>query len=316
MTLPALHQLITQGDLDGFTQALKSGADPNQLDTVMGNAPLHIAAQRSEIAFVKTLLEHGAFINLQVPKHGVTPLMVAVWHRKPAVVECLLADKYINVEISSHFGLKAQQLIDFGAADDDQFGQQQAKQIHALFEQHQNQQLKQQAAMEAFNIVTAASSSDQEKASRLRALSQQQTLNATSAITSSGNDEHTAVMVAARDGLVASLRQLMERGGDQQIPDHYMKAIPLHKAAYNGHAAVIELLAGYPGFQETLNAQGPNNGYTPLHDAIWHGHLKAAQALIDAGADTELRAYDGTTPLELAKQYQYQEIAELLGSNK
>ncbi|WP_026958563.1 ankyrin repeat domain-containing protein [Aliagarivorans taiwanensis] len=316
MTLPALHQLITQGDLAGFTQALQDGADPNQLDPTMGNAPLHIAAQRSDIAFVQALLEHGAFINQQVPKHGVTPLMVAVWHRKPALVACLLADKYINVEISSHFGLKAQQLIDLGAADDDQFGQQQAEQIRALFEQHHKRQLKQQAAMEAFNIVTAPSSSDQEKASRMRALSQLQTLNATSAITSSGNDEHTAVMVAARDGLVASLRQLMELGGDQQIPDHYMQAIPLYKAAYNGHAAVIELLAGYPGFQEALNAQGPNNGYTPRHDAVWHGHLKAAQALIDAGADTKLRAYDGTTPLELAEEYQYQELVELLGAEK
>ena len=38
-------------------------------------------------------------------------------------------------------------------------------------------------------------------------------------------------MVAARDGLLGSLKVLMEQGGDQTIPDHYMKAIPLHKAA-------------------------------------------------------------------------------------
>ncbi|GAM72028.1 ankyrin 2,3/unc44 [Vibrio sp. JCM 19236] len=120
------------------------------------------------------------------------------------------------------------------------------------------------------------------------------------------------MMVAARDGQVESLKTLMELGGDQSIPDHYMKAIPLHKAAYNGHPEIIELLSRFSGFKETLDAQGPNNGYTPLHDAIWHGHTQAAANLINAGARTDLRGFDGKTPLELAKEYQYTSIVEML----
>ena len=132
---------------------------------------------------------------------------------------------------------------------------------------------------------------------------------------SSGNDAHTALLIAARDGLIKSLQVLLELGADQSIPDHYMKAVALHKAAYNGHADVIEILSHYPGFKECLNAQGPNNGYTPLHDAIWHGHFEAAQVLLAKGAKTDLTGFDGRTPLDLAIEYDYSELVALLESD-
>ena len=119
MTMPTLHQLIINGDLDGFRQAIEMKADVNQLDPVMGNSPMHIAAQQDSPSWVEALLKAGAFINLQTPKHGVTPLMVAVWHRKPAVVEALLKQTDVNIEIVSTFGLKAEQLVDFGASEQD-----------------------------------------------------------------------------------------------------------------------------------------------------------------------------------------------------
>lgn len=287
----------------------------NQLDALMGNAPLHIAAQQRSEKWVLALIEAGAFINLQTPKHGVTPLMVAVWHRKPLVVKALLEQSQTNAEIVSTFGLKALDLVDFGASAEDEFGQQQAKELHQLFAAYFNHRDVAESSLAAYQVVTDSENTDEQKAAQLKALSEWSSLNTPSAVTASGNDEHTAVMVAARDGLTHSLKILMEQGGDQTIPDHYMKAIPLHKAAYNGRADVIDVLSHYPGFAETLNAQGPNNGYTPLHDAIWHGHLEAAKALINAGADTELKAYDGQTPLDLAREYHYQAIIDMLEKN-
>ena len=312
MTMPTLHQLIINGDLDGFRQAIEMKADVNQLDPVMGNSPMHIAAQQDSASWVEALLKAGAFINLQTPKHGVTPLMVAVWHRKPAVVEALLKQAEVNVEIVSTFGLKAEQLVDFGASEQDAFGLQQAEQLRQLFVTYRDQLTQSQAELIAYRIVTDSSLGDVEKARQLKEIAENAMLNTPSAITSSGNDEHTAVMVAARDGLVESLKVLMDQGGDQTVPDHYMKAIPLHKAAYNGRPDVIELLSHYPGFKETLDAQGPNNGYTPLHDAIWHGHTEAAAKLIAFGARTDLTGFDGKTPLELAREYQYSSIVEML----
>ncbi|PSW21962.1 ankyrin repeat domain-containing protein [Photobacterium sanctipauli] len=311
MALPHLHQMIVNGDKTAFAQAMTAGADVNQLDPVMGNSPLHIAAQQSDIAFAKALIESRAFINLQTPKHGVTPLMVAVWHRKPAMVEFLLQQVNTNIEIVSTFGLKAEQLIDFGAVDDDAFANEQGQLMHQLFDQYKQGLAERQAKLAAYNLMLDTELADEEKITQVRQLASLAEINTTSPVTSSGNDEHTAVMVAARDGLTQSLRQLMALGGDQTIPDHYMKAIPLHKAAYNGHADVITVLADYPGFQETLNAQGPNNGYTPLHDAIWHGHTEAAAVLLNAGARIDLKGYDGKTPLELAHEFYYQDIIDL-----
>ncbi|WP_394242160.1 ankyrin repeat domain-containing protein [Vibrio astriarenae] len=312
MALPTLQQYIIENNFEAFQQALNSGADRNQLDPLMGNSPLHIAAQQSSTKWVEALLRSGAFVNLQTPKHGVTPLMVAVWHRKPDVVSVLLQELDINVEIVSTFGLKAEHLVEFGASKDDEFGMAQAKELGELFTQYRERQTKQLAAMPEFNIVTNTEHADKEMADAINAIEGVMTLNQTAPVNCSGNDEHTAVMVAARDGNVQALKVLMDKGADQTIPDHYMKAIPLHKAAYNGHPEVIRLLANYPGFKETLDAQGPNNGYTPLHDAIWHGHTLAAQALIERGARTDLKGYDGKTPLDLAREYQYSAIADML----
>ncbi|GAM64946.1 ankyrin 2,3/unc44 [Vibrio ishigakensis] len=311
MTMPVLQQAIINNDFDAFSQALAQGTDINQLDPVMGNSPLHIAAQQTSTKWVEALLKAGAFINLQTPKHGVTPLMISVWHRKPQVTKLLLSQPDINTEIISTFSLKAAQLIDFGASKDDSFGLEQAQMFHSLFNDYAKRLADTQAKMLHFNLVTS-DGSDSDKAEAILALEDHSALNIASPITSSGNDEHTAVMVAARDGQVESLKVLMELDGDQTIPDHYMKAIPLHKAAYNGHPEVIELLSRFGGFKETLDAQGPNNGYTPLHDAIWHGHTQAAANLINAGARTDLRGFDGKTPLELAKEYQYTSIVEML----
>lgn len=312
MVLPTLHQYIIEDNFEAFQNALNSGVDRNKLDPLMGNSPLHIAAQQSSTKWVQALLRSGAFVNLQTPKHGVTPLMVAVWHRKPEIVNVLLQQQDINVEIISTFGLKAEHLVEFGTHKDDTFYVAQAKELSELFMQYRERQTKQLEEMPEFTIVTNTKISEEEMAAAISAIEGGMTLNLTAPVNCSGNDEHTAVMVAARDGNASALKALMDKGADQTIPDHYMKAIPLHKAAYNGHTEVIRLLANYPGFKETLDAQGPNNGYTPLHDSIWHGHTLAAQALIELGACTDLKGYDGKTPLDLALEYQYSAIADML----
>ena len=80
MSLPDLHHAIVIGDREAFKLALKNHPDPNKLDPIMGNSPLHIAVQRDDLAIIESLLLAGAFINLQTPTHGMTPLMIAVWH--------------------------------------------------------------------------------------------------------------------------------------------------------------------------------------------------------------------------------------------
>jgi len=75
-------------------------------------------------------------------------------------------------------------------------------------------------------------------------------------------------------------------------------ATPLHKAVYNGHVELTRMIAAWPG--ANLDFQGATNGYTPLHDALWHGYEECARTVVEAGASLRLVGHDGKTPLDLA----------------
>lgn len=51
-----------------------------------------------------------------------------------------------------------------------------------------------------------------------------------------------------------------------------------------------------------IDAQGPYNGYTALHDAVLNSHLEAAQVLIDFGASTTIEGLDGKSPRSMADE--------------
>jgi uncharacterized protein len=124
-------------------------------------------------------------------------------------------------------------------------------------------------------------------------------------------DGHTPLLDAAREGHLEVVRVLLEAGADPRIVDRgNMKATPAHKAAYMGHAEVARLLVADPRLE--LDAQGPYNGYTVLHDATWHGHLDTARVLVEAGARLDLRGLDGRTPLDMAREYGYSDLIQLL----
>ncbi len=91
-----------------------------------------------------------------------------------------------------------------------------------------------------------------------------------------------------------------------------MRAVPAHKAAFMGHADVMRALAEASGFDDIKDVQGPYNGYTPLHDAVWHGHVDTVRVLLAEGVRTDLQGWDGKTALDLAIEYHYDDIAELL----
>lgn len=63
-----------------------------------------------------------------------------------------------------------------------------------------------------------------------------------------------------------------------------------------------------------VNAIGPRNGYTPLHDAVWADNVPAARLLLAHGARTDIKGRDGLTPHEMALREGKAKIAELLRS--
>ncbi len=127
-----------------------------------------------------------------------------------------------------------------------------------------------------------------------------------------GNPGHTALLIASRDGYAAIVDLLLQAGADMTRVDGFMLAHPAHKAGYMGQADVMRILTAHPDFPKIADIQGPFNGYTALHDAIWHGHLETTKILLDAGVRTDLKGYDGLTPADLAAHCGYSELVALL----
>lgn len=311
--LTPLMQAAAQGDATKCQQLLKQGEVINQLATPLGLSALHLACQQGSVATVEVLLGHGALINLQLPCNGMTPLMQAIWYRHPDCVKFLLRQPTINTQIVSHFGAKAVDLVDASAVA------QEGKTVSALsadaismlaaLDEHQNA-LCHNPLIAAMMHEGQVLDKDKERFDSY--LLKLKEVDQVEPLMNQGNDLHTALHVAAREGYANICQWLLDKGASLTVQDAYMQSLPIHKAAYMGHAHVIKVLATSPGFDEVLDCRGPLNGYTPLHDAIWHGHLEAARQLVRLGANASLKSHDGLTPLDLAKRYHYTEIEQLL----
>ncbi|WP_426131501.1 ankyrin repeat domain-containing protein [Pararhizobium sp. PWRC1-1] len=135
-------------------------------------------------------------------------------------------------------------------------------------------------------------------------------------ITGSRDDDYTPLGLAVREGHIDIVQALLDAGADIRRVIGLMKGTPVHEASFFGRADIVRLLtedrtrAGAPAFE--VDAQGPYNGLTALHDAVWHGHLDSAKALVEAGALLDLRTHAGLTPRELAVEYGYDKLVQFL----
>jgi ankyrin repeat protein len=79
----------TSGRAEGVRWLLEHGADPNLAWAEHGDAPLHIAAQRWNVAMVELLVSHGAHIH-QRRSDGRTPHTIASLHGNEEIAAWLL----------------------------------------------------------------------------------------------------------------------------------------------------------------------------------------------------------------------------------
>lgn len=311
--LPPLHQAVIKGDLNKVKALVEAGADVNRLDGLMGNAPLHIAAQTDHTEILTYQVDHGAFINLMTPRSGQSPLMVAAWYSKGDNIDALFGYPELNLDLTNYRGVSAQQMV---GGWDRHIEPHEAKlygELRARFERKRAQQQQLLAEQKILNTIENKALSLSRKLAIIEELLQQgQDVNQRRPVYSGANDWHTPLLVAAREGYTDIVKLLLKHGADQTIPGYPMNAIAFHKAGYMGHPEIVQLLLADSKAPLVLNAQGPNNGYTPLHDAIWHGSVEAAKAFIDGGANLELETYEGDTPKQLAERYDYRQITELL----
>jgi ankyrin repeat protein len=297
---PLLCRAAAAGDLKVVKLLLAAGATPQLLDARMGASALHKAAQSGVVEIAEVLVRHGAFIDLQAPTHGHTPLIDAVLHRKLAMVHYLL-EAGANVLLTARGMLApAYTALDLARRRRDR------SIIDAL---------KAREAWARGTILpplhAATKMGDEASVSRL--LDAGADPNQPAPVVGGADDGHTPMHIAARDGHAQIARLLIERGGRADVFDHFMRATPGHKAAALNHPKVLMVMAkGNAGLD--LEAQGPYNGYTALHDAVWWGHPEAVRTLVRLGARRDVRGLDGRTALDIAIEDGQEECLSPLSS--
>ncbi|NOU58285.1 ankyrin repeat domain-containing protein [Marinifilum caeruleilacunae] len=296
--LTALMKAAGNGNAELVKDLIEKGANLFTLDPLTGTSVLHFAAQGGNVDVMKTLVDNGAeaIINLQAASNSFSPLMVATWYQNPEMIKYLLSLEHINPNLKDQFGRRADQFPAIAKGYDDYHKID--KEIQSIYK---NYFAKYNSYMQ-----------DKFEADKTTPKNLPEDVNLRIPNNEVGAGQHTAALVAARDNKIKLFKEMINNGADLTADGEYMKAIVAHKAAYMGNPEIMALIVKHPDFEKIKNAQGPTNGYTPLHDAIWHGHTQTAKILIDAGVDTSIVAWDGMTPYDLAKKLHYSDIMKLL----
>ena len=106
---------------------------------------------------------------------------------------------------------------------------------------------------------------------------------------------------------------LMRAGADIHLPAKGFGTVtPLHAAVAGRNPDTVEALLN-AGANPNVRQQG---GYTPLHSAANNGDARCTRLLLDHGADASLKSDDGKTPIDLATLRGHAAIAALLERNR
>jgi hypothetical protein len=118
--------------------------------------------------------------------------------------------------------------------------------------------------------------------------------------------EGIPIIVAARDGEIDTVRDLIEKGTDvNAVTEDAWTALML--AAQNGHTDTVKVLLDAGADVNAAN----KDGWTPLMVATPRGDAKLTKELLDAGADVNATMKNGGTALIVAAVHGHTDIAKM-----
>ena len=286
-----LHVAARNGQGGVVKALLAAGADPSAL-TTGGATALHLAAASSSAEAVAALIQKKANVNARESEWGQTPLMFAASANRPEAVKVLLMNgAEVNVRTRT-VDLNAQ------AAQESAEAKRRNEALLAFLPQKVRDSLKADAAKNAAangggrgGQATAAPVAPGAPAPGAGGPDASATPGAPPVFFGGGRppaapptDLLTATQIQqaitiGRTSPAKSADSLAPRGADVIAPSD----------TSDGQV---------PGFAGTVGKMG---GLTALHHAIRQGNIAATMALLDGGADINLRSTgDSTSPLLMA----------------
>ena len=273
------------------------GAEPDAIDKHdrVGRTPLHIAAERGDVAKMQELVDKGANVNAPVRSSeemnsdwGDTPLHLAVRDGKIDAVRYLISrgadvkaanDRGVTaLHLASHHPQVAEALIAAGAKLDAIDAQGRTPLQWAAFDPED-----QQARVVALLVKAGAP------------------LNARD------HQGSTALSYAISAGNADAAYALVKSGADVNLSNQFGEA-PLHLAAASAKPQLVDLLIRGGAKVNAVD----DFGCTPLHDATRAGATYAMALLLRSGADSRAKDSYGGTPLHLASRYGREDLATIL----
>ena len=128
-------------------------------------------------------------------------------------------------------------------------------------------------------------------------------------------EQERLFFAACAENDVAEVERHLLRPGNPNVTNH-KGWTALHIAAVNGNCQCVNLLVEA---RAELDLGAGEGSFSPLHLAAEHGHVEAVRLLIDAGAQKDKGRQDGATALYFAAQNGHVEVTSLLlevGANK
>ncbi|MFQ4142637.1 ankyrin repeat domain-containing protein [Chlorogloeopsis sp. ULAP02] len=290
--LTVLMTAACHGNVEMVKLLLDAGADVLTTDSKTGATPLHKACQGGSVEVAKLLLDAGAFFDAVTPTMGHTPIMDALWYKWPELVR-LIVERGANLRLSTHYGFTLDDHLNFELNVNQGEEKQKFITIKEIIDAGRKAA---QESIESQKVMAATNHGDFETVKQL--IGNGSDVNTVYPHVNSFLDGHTPLLVAARDGHTEIVRELLKAGAKVRVEDWVFKGAPIHKATYNGNPEILKMLVEHPDID--LDVQGPINGYTPLHDALWHGYSECAEILIKGGAKLDLKGHDGKTPWDIA----------------
>lgn len=264
--MSALHWAADKGDAELTELLVYAGANPGAVTRIGQYTPLHLASRAGSAAAVKALLKAGAKVDAKTSVSGATPLHLAAAAGDPAVVTALLDAK-----------------ADINAKEAEW------EQTPLIFAASLNR-------VEAIKVLLA-------RGADANATSKSVDLQKHIPLDRASNQRFAKVLegTAGKNGkpspnqLQAAVQASRELYASGKLPE------PEKPAAGTPAAAGGQGQGGQQQFFEETPGLSSKGGLTALLHAARQGHLAAARALLDGGANVNaVSGGDGTSPLLMA----------------